>query len=67
MAKQINKKCYVGEIVFLAESMQKHDCWISAMPFEQLHVENQLRVEVYCIIQPKLTIDFDGGFVDRDP
>jgi len=48
--------------------MQECSRWISAMPPEQLHVENQFCVEVYCSIQPRpLTIDFDSGFVDGDP
>jgi len=48
--------------------MQKHSSWIGAMSSEQIDTQNQLGVEVYCSIQPRpLAIDFDSGFVYRDP
>jgi hypothetical protein len=48
--------------------MQKRSRRISTMPSEQLYVENQLSLDVYCSIQPRsLAVNFDSGFVDRDP
>jgi hypothetical protein len=48
--------------------MQKRSSWIGPVSSEQIDTQNQLAVEVYCSTQPRpLTIDFDSGFVYRDP
>jgi len=68
IAELIDGKHGLGEIVFLAEPMEKCRCWIGALPPEQLHVKNQLCVEVYCSVQPRpLAVDLDSGLVNRDP
>ncbi len=68
MVKLINKKLSLGEIVFLAELLQKRSRRISTMSTKQRNVENQLLLEVYCSIQPRpLAVSLDSGFVDNDP
>ena len=48
--------------------MQKRSSWIGPVRSEQIDTQNQLGVKVYCSIQPRpLAIDFDSGFVYRDP
>lgn len=52
--------------MFLAESMQKCSRWIGAVSTEQLSVENQLCVEVYCSVQPRpFTVYFDSSLILR--
>jgi hypothetical protein len=54
--------------VFLMEFMQERSCWIGAAASELLCIENHLRVEVYCSVQPRsVTVDLDSGLVYRDP
>jgi len=48
--------------------MEKRSSRISTMSSEQFDVKNQLRLDVYCIVQPRpLAIDFDSSLVDRNP
>jgi hypothetical protein len=68
IAELIDEKHGGLEIVFLGEVGQKRICWIGTVMTKQRDIENQLCVEVYCSIQPRpLTVNFDSGFVDRDP
>ncbi len=68
IAVAINEKHSVREIVFLGQSRQKRSRRISAMPIKHFDSEQQLCFGVYRSVHPRpLTIDFDSGFVDRDP
>jgi hypothetical protein len=48
--------------------IQERSRRIGTVAAEQLGVENQLRVKVYCSVQPRpFAVDFDSGLVNCDP
>ncbi len=48
--------------------MEKRSSRIGTMSSKQFDIKNQLRLDVYCSVQPRpLAIDFDSGLVDRNP
>ncbi|GKZ15245.1 hypothetical protein HAL_31260 [Haladaptatus sp. T7] len=68
IAVAINEKHRVREIVFLGHSRQKRSRLISPMPIKHCDIEQQFCFGVYCSVCPRLSaVEFDSGFVDRDP
>ena len=54
--------------MFLGKPMEKRSSRVGTMLSKQLDVKNQLCLDVYCSVQPRpLAIDFDSGFVNRNP
>lgn len=68
IAKLIDEKLSLGEIMFLTEFLQKRSRRISAMSSKQRNVKNHLCLDVYCSVHPRpLAVDLDSGFVNSDP
>jgi hypothetical protein len=54
--------------VFLGDCIEKRSRRIGSISLKHGGVQNQLCVEVYCGVQPRLfAVDHDSGLVDRDP
>jgi len=68
IAELIDEKLSPREIMFLLEFLQKRSRWIGAMSPKQRDIEDELRLDVYCSIQPRpLTVNLDSGLVNSDP